>query len=327
MLKFKEFLAFVEMTDVTNDTTDDVTLTKQYGGTISYNFIIDNENYEVVFSPTSLHDDDDYSRLVDKGYSITLQGPKGYSPTGKGNGPTIYRQLIKAVRKVVAEEKPEGLSFYGAVPAQDIMYGTFYERFLKSAFTKIDKKNYIRNDLIKQWQETNDPRFRKIQKSMQELERIDPVGQAKKQKLAQREKIRGMGNLVGKIVWNDDYSSPAYVISVEPPAKVKNAYWDYNGGRTTSSSINYIRNLTDDERNDYRELIKKLIDWVMKNYNRKPIISSPDNQSQPAPVISPSYQHQGIPTPAQPQSHYNTGGWTPSGSAQRHAVADNDTPW
>lgn len=318
MFSFKEFLAFVEMTDVTSDTTDDITL-KQQGGTIVYNFRIDNENYQASFIPQAIHDDDDYSRLTDTGYSITLQGPKGYSPTGKGNGPTIYRQLIKAVRKLVAEENPEGLSFYGAYPEQDIMYATFYERFLKSAFTKIDKKNYIRNDLIKQWQETNDPRFRKIQISMQELERDDPIGKAREKKKETREKTRLMPNLVGKIIWNDDYSTPAYVTDIVPPRHVKMVYWNYNGVQAVSSAIDYIRNLTDDEKNDYKELIIKLIDWVRKNYNRKPIISSPNNQGQRTPVIPPGYQHQDS---SSPRPQYTAGGWTPS-----NRTIDDEPHW
>lgn len=290
MFSFKEFLAIVEMTDVVDDITDNIPL-KRSGDSLSYNFSIDGQQYVVNFIFHPCYEYNSYAKLTDTGFEIQLQGPSGYGLTGSGKGPTIYRHLLKAVKKVIKEENPEGLYFYGAATEQDIMYNSFYERFLKKEYTQVDRKNYIRNDLIKQWQETGDPRFQLIQQSMQELQADNPIDKYKKQKEQKRNKVRMLPGWVGKIIWDDDYSQPVYVSGVVPPDKLKVIYWNHNNsGGNRTLRLDYARNISEEEKEYYKEQIKRLFAWVVQNLNTKPQFGGSSGLPQGHPILRPGYQ-------------------------------------
>jgi len=212
-LNFYDFFYIMESTfggeDPLSMNVDDVQL-RGGGGRLSYTFEMDGENYTVNFSRVSVYMDgpgggQDITRNA---YSITLQGPNGYQLTGRGKAMTVYKSLIKAVVKLIKQENPEGLQFYGALPEQDIMYANFYEKFLHKVYTRVTRKDYLNNQFIEQLKTSGDPRWAVVEKGI-EAEKssndIEQKRQAKAQKRERRQQLAGQlatyRGAMNKIAW------------------------------------------------------------------------------------------------------------------------------
>ncbi len=214
---FKKWLYLVEMGDAVTDSLDDINLQRKSPSTATsgwkYQFSFAGNSYEVEFDLESI--DIEGQTVVRNGITITLLGPGGTTlPTGLGNPTPIYNALIKAVRKMLQVAKPEGLHFSGAVGNQDIVYQSFYKKYLQKMFTRVTFGDYIRNDILQHWQQTNDPKWRIVTRTMKELADNDYVNQHKQAKNAQR---REAMSLIGKIALYYYYDEPVYLKSILPP--------------------------------------------------------------------------------------------------------------
>jgi hypothetical protein len=94
-----------------------------------------------------------------KGYTIDFACGGSQRITGKGmsskggasDASSIYSKLILAIKKLIEQENPDLLSFYGAEDSMDVMYDIFVRRFLGDGpgkdphlvFFPVDGDNYI----------------------------------------------------------------------------------------------------------------------------------------------------------------------------------------
>ena len=282
MKSFYQF--YVEITDVLSASTDDITFDKDpYVHSFDYSFKIPytkengtkgEVNYAISFEKCKISID--FEIITNDAYSISLSSDlNGYQPTRLGNGPTVYRHLIKAVKKFIEQENPEGFYFYGAEPEQDIMYNAFYEKMLIKYYTKIDSRNYIRNDLLKQWEITGDERFNLIKQSMDELQTHNPVERYKKEKEEKRKKFlnikNSIGNSIGKIMWNTWNNSPIYIKKVINLNQVAVISIRYGREMNDTVNIDYIKNLTNNQKNS--SAVEELSELITKKYFKRPEIA------------------------------------------------------
>lgn len=159
MFNFKQWL---EMSDVVNQSVDDIALEPNYKGW-SYRFKVGNNNYAINFLRKNVLLGSFYGmNLQLRGINISFIGPQGDQLTGLGQGPTIYRHVIKAVMKLIQQEQPQCLQFEGAVASQQVMYDNLYKRFLSKQYTRINQNQYVSNILIQQWKDSNSPEYQKF---------------------------------------------------------------------------------------------------------------------------------------------------------------------
>lgn len=223
-MNFYDFFYLFEIAgeDPMSMNTDDIQL-QRYGSGWSYTFEMDQENYTVNFSKTEVYcQSRSGSFLVtNDAYSITLSGPEGYKPTGRGKPLTVYKNLIKAVKKLLDQENPEGLQFYGAYPEQDIMYAAFYEKYLSKAYTKLNRKDYLRNTFLEQLKAQGGTKWEAIEQSIEQEKQSDDIEVKKQNKLKQRERrqqlqtrLPELQQFVKKISWDSVNSRPTYVTGI-----------------------------------------------------------------------------------------------------------------
>jgi hypothetical protein len=95
------------------------------------------------------------------------------------------------------------------------MYHSFYERYLKKAYTRIAGADYLRNDFIESLRAANDERWNVVEKGIQIRKEVQPeqhkiLLQAKEKK---RRRYAKLLKAVGKIV---SYGEPLYLSKVTP---------------------------------------------------------------------------------------------------------------
>jgi len=228
-MNFYDFFFITEATFAGEDplamNVDDVDL-QGSPGSYSYTFKIDNENYRVSFDQTniSLNDGSGYKRITDKAYSIVFSGPNGVSLTGRGKAMTVYKSLIKSVKKLIDVAKPEGLQFYGAQMEQEIMYHSFYDKFLHKAFTAASAKDYVANWFIEQLKSSGDPRYAVLEKAIEaektaRPERSEQMSQQKADKRVRRqqnaERLASIQQHLQKIAFDANNQMPVYLYNID----------------------------------------------------------------------------------------------------------------
>lgn len=202
MKSFKEFL------DVLNKESD-VTLepyTGDYQPGLKYTFQVDGDEYTIFFVKTSLGAENYINNLAPNAYSITLEGPNEYRLTGKFRGPTIYRELFKATKKLLDTEKPDALRFFGATPEQSIIYNVIYKKFLSQLYTKISYNQYLRNDLIPQATQGQTYLAKQISDEQKKLD-----AETQKMKNTKRKNFAVAKTFLGKIAIDSTIEQPVYV--------------------------------------------------------------------------------------------------------------------
>ncbi len=212
---FKKWLSLQEMGGITAP-IHDVELTHIPGGW-KYSFEVNGHDYVAEFYEVPIIGEDNDILFTRNGINIFFQGPSGTTkPTNFGNPISVYTELIKGIRKMLEMVKPEGLHFYGAVASQDIVYQSFYKKYLSKMFTRISKNDYIRNDILQRWQQTNDPKWQAVSASMSE---ITDDREKKQKKNADRQKAL---TILGKIAFHSTFgrSEPIYVKTLAPPKSV-----------------------------------------------------------------------------------------------------------
>ena len=295
MKNFYQF--YTEIIDAIRDTTDDINLQGNPDHFI-YQFkdvVKDTDgspkevSYLLKFNkePIIIYD----SILTNEAYGIELLYLKDnsyeYRSSGLGNGPTIYRHVIRAVKKLIEQENPEGLYFYGYEFNQDITYNKFYTKMLSQYYTQINKENYIRNDLLKEWKETNDERFALVQNSMNSFHKSGTLELYKKEKIENRQKkviekretqqkIANINNIIGKIIWDANRNIPIYVEKFIAPDTLQTTAIDKSINQAVQyyvkmQNAKYIREVNI-KLKDTQE-IEKLKQLIFLNYNKNPKIA------------------------------------------------------
>jgi hypothetical protein len=205
MISFKKYLHLNELGDALNQPLDDIDLTPKSNGSYSFNFNVNNLPYQVYFRKKSIFLSN--MEITNKGYDISFVGPQGTMDlTGLGSASEVYRKLILSIRKLIEKENPEAFAFYGAYPQQDWMYDKFYQRYLKSGFTKIASMYYLRNDILEKIKNANNEKWRVIQQSMAGLDSMYSTQQIRFNdiKKKDRENYLKFRKLVGKIISYND---------------------------------------------------------------------------------------------------------------------------
>lgn len=222
---------------------DDIQLTGGHGS-LQYHFEMDNERYTVNFGQTEVYVPG-IGNLSNKGYGISLQGPRGYSLTGRGKAMTVYKSLIKAVKKLIDQENPDGLVFAGAYPEQDLMYSIFYEKYLHQAYTQVSKETYVSNKLIERMRDSNDPKWPALQAAIerdnserpQRVERLrqhKEGGRRRRQELAER--MGQLSQAKNKIAWIG--GRPGYITDIDSGSGNVSYYYT-SGSYLDSNSTDY----------------------------------------------------------------------------------------
>jgi hypothetical protein len=157
MITFKQYL--LEFGDLSNLVTDDIELEKtQYGYEYKFGSYDIYMNYKPMKIRIGEWPNDDMLQILDRYdcYTIGLTHQREYDLTGKGNAFTVYKMLFKVMKKFMDEVKPKGLHFSGFVSEMDLLYNTFYKKYLASTFMKI-KEFYLRRDVYEtfppEWKE------------------------------------------------------------------------------------------------------------------------------------------------------------------------------
>lgn len=109
----------------------------------SHSWEMDGDRYYASFSRYSY--DTDIGR-VNNIWSITLEGPAGYSTTNKGNPARVYTQLLLAIKKLMETQQVDGFSFTPAEDAMGLVYDQFVRRFLKD-FVRISSSVIVRKEI------------------------------------------------------------------------------------------------------------------------------------------------------------------------------------
>jgi hypothetical protein len=155
MMTFLEFYQMREGRAGLQASTDEIELIPSRRG-FDYPFTVGKDNFVAKFTGPR----HEYQRLegevkmkkVDNIWKIDLEGPKGYELTGDSDNPNaVYNQLMLASRKMVEQVNPDAIEFSGASADQNVMYDTFYRRYLSKAFTRINNFLYVRNDIVQSW--------------------------------------------------------------------------------------------------------------------------------------------------------------------------------
>jgi len=133
-----------------------------YGEGFKGSFFVNNEEYKVTFMPevmriASKPGDGFYpskrSLLQAKdNFVITLIGPNLHSPTNRQVPFTVYSNSLAIIKRFIEIKNPAGLAFGGYTLAMDVLYNKFYDKYLKPMYTRIDKENYLRNDLVSKFE-------------------------------------------------------------------------------------------------------------------------------------------------------------------------------
>lgn len=131
---------------------------KQINGVYESSFIINNEEYKVTFKPYTMlvaskpgdgfYPSKRIALTENNSFLIELKGPASHSLTNRQVPFTVYKNMLASIKRFIEMKRPAGLIFTGYVMSMDIIYNRFYEKFLKSMYTRIDKENYIRNDVL-----------------------------------------------------------------------------------------------------------------------------------------------------------------------------------
>lgn len=84
------------------------------------------------------------------GYAISFFGPQQTKSTGlAGTGaPIIYKKLMLAVRKWLETHRVDYLSFRGEEPKMDLVYDSFYNKFLQNDFIRTAPATYMKKSVL-----------------------------------------------------------------------------------------------------------------------------------------------------------------------------------
>lgn len=255
-----DFRYFLEILDAFAASVDNIEL-QDYGNYLQYHFKVDNLDYVVYFARRGI------DRLTDDAYGISFKGPQGFALTKLGKGPTVYRHLIKAVKKLLESKKPEGLSFTGYGTDQDVIYQSFYEKYLSKLYTKVNKEDYIRNDLLEKWQSTNDPRY---QIAMNYIDNLtsNSIFIAKQKRIDQRKKIQTKQNTlqntfatlnhaVGKIAYDSFNNLPIYISRVSNNGFIEGLSMRFNKVVNTKVGFDNIKPFDQQKKAEIQEVIER----------------------------------------------------------------------
>lgn len=253
------------MTEILNiSNTDDVSFridTSKFNPTYLYHFKVDNQEYQVEFEKTYVHLADYLTPITNNAYAIYLSGPNFYDLTGMGKGPTVYRHLLKAVKKFIADFQPEGITFSGVNDQQNIMYAKFYDKYLKQYYTNVDESTYLRNDFLKSLKQSEPNLYAKIQQNITRRNENDPVGKLKQYKKILRQTVV-KARVPGKIALDIEWARPCYVQSVSGNTATVVAFGSYATQavtyQTPVTALRPVSEIPDKKRLD------KLIDYLTK---------------------------------------------------------------
>lgn len=188
------FKLYVELNDAINANTDDITFTPAQGK-LSYTFNLAEGSYRVKFSKYRFT----MFGMNEDATDITLSGPDGVDLTGFGNGTQVYRQLIRAVKKFVENYNPKILHFHGVERAQDVMYDTFYQKFLKPYYTRLDVY-YLSNEWLDGLRTSDPETYAEIQRAIEADTTGQDVEEMRNNKAKRRQEQVQAQSYVGKIV-------------------------------------------------------------------------------------------------------------------------------
>jgi hypothetical protein len=219
---FEKYIILKEFGEYLGSSIDDIKFNNS-GNCLIYDYVIDNESYQVRFCehPISFYGDDfrvPSVEITNNAYEITFSSvSRGTRPTGKMNGTRVYGPLIKAIRKLIQEKNPEGLHFSGAYVEQDLMYHAFYERYLKNYYTRVAGADYLRNDFIESLKRTNDERWKIVEKRIKGINALlpDQYKSLVRTKEKKRRRYAKLLKAVGKIVRHGN-DEPVYLSKVDP---------------------------------------------------------------------------------------------------------------
>jgi hypothetical protein len=247
MYSFAEYRAFREFGEIIDKPTTGVTFDSDEAHDFVYNFEVGGQQFSVAFAQDYISY---YSKtlmrsmnLSDDAYAITLSGPQGYDLTGAGNGTQVYGHLIMAVKKLISDERPEGLIFTGTNAQQRWMYASFYKRNLNKLYTQIGVGEYLSNDYIQRVTSSTSPNEKikstAIKEAMEEFGRSNYDSKLKEQKDFLRKHYLNLKANTGKIMLFsfhgviDDHVDFCYLVSVNPAGAVV-----YKDGRYSENVAN-----------------------------------------------------------------------------------------
>jgi hypothetical protein len=151
MITFKQYL--LEFGDLSNLVTDDIKLDKIARGYECKFYVGANPNpedvYRVYMYDTHMslnYGDIEIVKRGDGCFVIGLQFRRNYSLTKKGNSFSVYKMLFKILKKFMDEINPKALYFSGYTDAMDVMYDTFYKKYLAATFMRVESY-YLRKDV------------------------------------------------------------------------------------------------------------------------------------------------------------------------------------
>lgn len=226
-MRFKEYICFKEFGDAVIQPST-IELTKRtYGSSRSYdhNFYINGDEYRVSLDKVS-------GGITDNGYDVTLSGPNSLDLTGLGKGTQVYKNVIMSLKKLIEQENPDYLSFYGVTDEQSWMYNKFYERYLKQYYTMVDDKTYLRNDLMDQFKKRGGTEWEKVKDMRVGFDYNAYKKGLQSDKEKQREVFLSKRNMVGKIVRLSHWPGVAYINRI-----LQGTYEYLSGSRLESGTI------------------------------------------------------------------------------------------
>jgi hypothetical protein len=90
---------------------------------------------------------------VDDVWTITFEGPSGYSTTKKNNARSavaIYSELIAATKKLYETYPVNGFTFTPAEAGMGLVYRKFFEKYLSKDFEAVTPSLFLRKSLIEE---------------------------------------------------------------------------------------------------------------------------------------------------------------------------------
>ena len=199
-MNFREFLEYEEIFgEFTDPRAEDISqiefepvapeFKKTKNPMFSYKFEFGGNKFWVMFEEKKL---DSYMMKPFEivGYAISFYGPQQTKSTGMAGASAgmIYKKLILAIRKWLETHRVDFLSFLGQEPKMDLVYDSFYTRFLQQDFIRTSANTYMKKSVLQEFLQKYPSVNQMVQKNIKYTEKDQEIYLASVREKAARDR-------------------------------------------------------------------------------------------------------------------------------------------
>jgi hypothetical protein len=199
-MNFREFLEYEEIFgEFTDPRAEDISqiefepvapeFKKTKNPMFSYKFEFGGNKFWVMFEEKKL---DSYMMKPFEivGYAISFYGPQQTKSTGMAGASAgmIYKKLILAIRKWLETHRVDFLSFLGQEPKMDLVYDSFYTRFLQQDFIRTSANTYMKKSVLQDFLQKYPSVSQTMQKNIEDTKKQQEIYLASVREKAARDR-------------------------------------------------------------------------------------------------------------------------------------------